>query len=394
MKFLMINTVCGITSTGRICTDIATYLEAEGHIVRIAYGRGEVPEQYKKWAVRIENNLDICMHGLKARLLDDDGFGSKRATKKFVEWIKRYDPDIIHLHNLHGYYINIEILFNYLKKSRAKVIWTLHDCWAFTGHCSYFDYAGCQKWKTECHHCVLKTSYPASYLLDQSKKHYKMKKNLFSSIGNLEIVTPSYWLADLVKKSFLQYNNISVIHNGVNTDIFKPTNNTFRQMLGLKNKIIILGVANIWDHRKGLDCFLDLSKELDETYQIILIGLSKSQIKKIPENIIGISRTNDIHELANYYSIADIFINPTLEDNYPTTNLEAIACGTPVITYQTGGSPESAAYFGITVERNNLKDLINAIKNYKWINHTGELMYDYRDTIKEYLNIYECSYLK
>ena len=176
----MINSVCGIRSTGRICTDIASELEAQGHQVKIAYGRENVPEQFQRYAVRIGNDLDMRLHGVKARLLDASGFGSKSATKRFIKWVKDYDPDVIHLHNIHGYYINIEILFNYLKNSGKPVVWTLHDCWAFTGHCAYFDFAGCEKWKTGCYGCPLKKSYPSSILIDRSKKNYIQKKRLFT----------------------------------------------------------------------------------------------------------------------------------------------------------------------------------------------------------------------
>ena len=150
MKVLMINSVCGIRSTGRICTDIAEELEKQGHDVKIAYGRETVPEKYQKYAVRIGTDLDVKLHGIKTRLFDRHGFGSKRATKKFIKWVEEYDPDVIHLHNLHGYYINIKILFDYLKKANKKVVWTLHDCWAFTGHCTHFDFVGCNKWKCKC----------------------------------------------------------------------------------------------------------------------------------------------------------------------------------------------------------------------------------------------------
>mgnify|MGYP000231854880 FL=1 len=156
MKVLMINVVCGIRSTGRICTDLAIALEKQGHEVRIAYGRETVPEQFQKYAVRIGTDLDVKLHGIKARLFDRAGFGSRKATEKFIEWVKKYDPDIIHLHNIHGYYIDVERLFKYLRTCGKKIIWTLHDCWSFTGHCVYFDYIVCDKWKNGCFYCPQK----------------------------------------------------------------------------------------------------------------------------------------------------------------------------------------------------------------------------------------------
>lgn len=341
MKILIINVVCGIRSTGRICTDLAEALTAQGHTVKIAYGREEVPEKYQKYAVRIGFDFDVKLHGLRSRLFDDTGFGSGKATEKFIEWVKKYDPDVIHLHNIHGYYINIGILFRYLAEAKKRVIWTLHDCWAFTGHCSYFTFVDCNKWKTGCSNCQQKTSYPASFFADRSEENWKQKKQLFTSIEDMTLVTPSHWLAELVKQSFLSEYPIKVIRNGIDTSVFKPTPSSFREKHDLQDKKIILGVASIWDKRKGLDDFIRLSDMLDNTYKIVLVGLSQKQMKIIPDKILGITRTNSTKELAEIYTAADVFINPTYEDNYPTVNLEAQACGTPVITYDTGGSPES-----------------------------------------------------
>ena len=223
MKVLMINVVCGIRSTGRICTDLATALETQGHEVKIAYGRENVPEQFRKYAVRIGSDLDVKLHGVKARLLDGAGFGSKKVTKQFIEWIKEYDPDVIHLHNIHGYYINVEVLFKYLKTCGKKIIWTLHDCWSFTGHCVYFDYVGCDKWKTGCSDCPQKKEYPARVGPDMSKSNYSVKKNLFTGILNMTLVTPSQWLANLIHDSYMKEYPVKVIYNGVDTEIFKPS---------------------------------------------------------------------------------------------------------------------------------------------------------------------------
>lgn len=362
MKILMINSVCGVKSTGRICTDLAKELEKNGHEVKIAYGREKVPLEYQKYAIRIGNNLDVKIHGLQSRLFDMAGFGSKKVTQKFIEWIKKYNPDVIHLHNLHGYYINIEILFQYLKKEfRGKIIWTLHDCWAFTGHCAYFDYVRCEEWKKECKRCVQKKEYPKCVGVSNSNNNFFKKKQLFTGIDNLIIVTPSQWLADLVKNSFLKEYKVKVIHNGIDTRIFKKIETNIKSRYNLKDKKIILGVAAIWDRRKGLDYFIELSNKLDNSYQIVVIGINKEQKQQLPQNIIGILKTSSVKELIEWYSVADIFVNPTLEDNYPTTNLEAIACGTPVITFNTGGSLESAIFYGKVVNK-NIDELIRAIK--------------------------------
>lgn len=388
MKVLMINVVCGIRSTGRICTDLATALEAQGHEVKIAYGRENVPEQFQKYAVRIGTDLDIKLHGLRARLLDGAGFGSKRATKKFIEWVKEYDPDVIHLHNIHGYYINVEVLFKYLKESGKKIIWTLHDCWAFTGHCVYFDYVGCDKWKTGCEHCPQKSEYPTRVGHDMSRQHYAMKRKLFTGIETMTLVTPSRWLADLISESYMREYTTKVIHNGVNTDVFKPTQNKIKEQYNCQGKKIVLGVAAVWDKRKGLSSFIELAKRLDSSYQIILVGLSKEQIAKLPANIIGIERTNSVKELATLYTAAEVFFNPTFEDNYPSTNIESIACGTPVITYDTGGSPESACMYGLSVAKNDIKKVVEAITSKEKIT-AEEIEVGENKTVEEYLKLYE-----
>ena len=341
MKVLQINSVCGIRSTGRICTDIADVLTANGHECKIVYGRETVPEKYKKYAVRIGSNTDVKLHALESRLFDNSGFGSKKATNDFIKWVKEYDPDVIHLHNIHGYYINIEILFNYLKSCNKRIIWTLHDCWPFTGHCSYFTMVKCEQWKAHCSYCVQKHCYPSSILADHCKSNFERKRALFSGIKDMTLITPSKWLADLVSESFLKKYPVKVIDNGIDLSVFKPTESDLRKKYGLTDKKVILGVASVWDERKGLDDFIKLSDLLDRQYQIVLIGLSDRQLKKMPDNVIGIKRTDSVTELAQWYTTADVFINLTYEDNYPTVNLEAQACGTPCITYRTGGSVES-----------------------------------------------------
>ena len=345
MRILMTNVVCGIRSTGRICTDIATALEAQGHDVKIAYGRENVPKQFQKYAVKIGSDFDVYMHGTKARLLDGCGWGSRKATQKFIAWVKKYDPDVIHLHNIHGYYINIEILFQYLRTCGKKIIWTLHDCWGFTGHTAYCDVANCERWITGCHDCPLLKEYPSSFM-DRSKENWRKKKELMNSIPNLTIVTPSEWLAGLVKKSFLKQYPVKVIHNGIDTSQFYPMGNDIRDYYGIGNKFMLLGVATSWDEMKGISDYFKLADMLGERYQIMMVGLTNAQKAKLPDNIIGIERTNSVKELAKLYSAADLFLNLSYCENYPTVNLEAISCGTPVLTYKVGGSPESALCYG------------------------------------------------
>lgn len=343
MKVLFINSVCGIRSTGRICAELAQKLESQGHECKIAYGRiEEVPEKYQKYAVRIGTDVDMKLHGLRTRLLDEHGFGSKKATKKFLKWADEYDPEILWLHNIHGYFINIELLFDWIKsRPNMKVKWTLHDCWAFTGHCTHFTFAKCEQWKTKCLDCAQKKEYPSSFLKSNCKNNFERKRDAFCGVQDMTLITPSKWLADLVKLSFLKEYPIEVNYNSIDTTVFKPTPSDFRKRNGLENKKIILGVASTWSERKGLSDFFKLADMIDERYHIVLLGLDEKQMKSLKPNMFGLRRTNSTKELAEIYTAADVFFNPTYEDNYPTVNLEAEACGTPVITYATGGSPET-----------------------------------------------------
>lgn len=393
MKVLMINSVCGIRSTGRICTDLAGALEAQGHEVKIAYGREEVPEKFQKYAVRIGTDLDVKIHGVLARTLDGAGFGSKAVTRKFIQWVKEYNPDVIHLHNLHGYYINLEVLFDYLRTCGKKIIWTLHDCWAFTGHSAYCDAVGCEKWKTGCNHCPNMKAYPISYT-DRSKSNWNKKRIMMTGIPDLTLVTPSRWLAGLVRESFLSEYPVEVIHNGIDTSQFHPLENDFRETYGIGNKFILLGVTISWDDMKGLSDFINLAEKLDDSYQVVLVGVTAEQKSALPQNIIGIERTNSVRELAYIYSAADLFLNLSYCENYPTVNLEAMACNTPVLTYKTGGSPESAeAYGGIVIERGDISAVINEIERYRKENrHKPKLnvdveAFDKQTTVKDYQKI-------
>lgn len=363
MRILMINSVCGIKSTGRICTDLATELEKQGHTVKIAYGRDNVPDTFIDSAVKIGDKKDTVLHAVEARLFDGDGKGSRSATKEFIEWVEKFDPDIIHLHNIHGYYINTELLFSYINRKKKKVIWTLHDMWAFTGHSCTCDLYKCEKWKSQCQKCPAIHDYPKSYI-DRSRTNFKKKKQMFSQVSDLTIVTPSHWLAGLVKESFLGDASIKVIPNGVDTSQFKPLKNDFRELYKLENKIVLLGCSSVWEESKGLFDFYKLTDLLDDRFRIVLVGLSEEQMNDLPDKIVGIRRTNSVKELVYIYNAADVFMNLTYRDNYPTTNIEALACGTPVITYDTGGSKECLdADTGKIFPQGDLSSIADFLKN-------------------------------
>jgi glycosyltransferase involved in cell wall biosynthesis len=339
-KLLQINTVLNSDSPGRIAEEIGRLAISDGWKSYIAYGRN--PRESQSEPIRIGRNIDIYYHVLKTRITDRHGFASQSATRKLIDRIKHIQPDVIHLHNLHGYYLNIQILFEYLSQLSIPIVWTLHDCWPFTGHCSYFDYIDCRNWKTQCHDCPQKNKYPVSWVFDSSEKNFIQKKYYFNAVPNLVLVPVSNWLNTLLKDSFLQNQKSYVIHNGIDTEVFLPKNDAIAgHKYNLGSKPIILGVANAWIQRKGFQDFLDLSKLLDEEHQIVLVGLSKKQINGLPPNITGIEKTDNVNELADLYAAADIYFNPTWEDNFPTTNLEALSCGTPVLTYKTGGSIEA-----------------------------------------------------
>lgn len=366
MRVLLINGVCGIGSTGCICIDLAKKFESNGDVVKIAYGRdGYVPSEYKKYAVRIGNSLGVKLHAIKSRIFDRQGLGSKYATKRFLKWAEKFNPDILWLHNIHGYYINYEFLFDWIKsRPNMQVKWTLHDCWAFTGHCTHFIVADCQKWKIGCDNCPQKNEYPKSLLIDNSKGTYNRKCKAFTGVKNLKLITPSNWLANLVKQSFLKEYPVEVCYNKINTEVFKPTPSNFREKNNLQNKKIVLGVAYEWGERKGFDDFIKLSYILDDKYVIVLVGVSDKQIKKLPNNILGIKKTVNPNELAEIYTAADVFLNMTYEDNYPTVNLEAQACGTKVITYDTGGCRETIISGNSKiVKTGDMSAVYNLVKN-------------------------------
>ena len=381
-------------------------LVSQGHQSTVAFGRGMAKDCNQ--TIRIGGSLDNYLHGARTRLFDTHGFGSASATKTFIAKIKELNPDVIHLHNLHGYYLHIGLLFEYLKKAGKPVVWTLHDCWAFTGHCIYFDFIGCNRWQSECHDCPLKSEYPKSLFLDRSQWNFQHKKEIFTGVRDLTIVTPSRWLAKLVKESFLQKYPVVPIGCGLDLTVFKPTPSNFRSRYKLEDQFILLGVAAAWDERKGYQYFIELAKHLRPDEKIVLVGVSEQQKKQLPAGIIGLAKTDStkklaesytIAELVEIYSAADLFVNPTLQEVFGIVNLEALACGTPVVTFNTGGSPESLDdRCGLVVKRGDLPGLVAAIatvrKNGKesYAAHCQKRVKDHFDKdarFADYFNLYD-----
>lgn len=387
-------------SVGKIAEQIGETVLENGWSSFITYARNNNPS--KSEVIKIGDKFDLYRHGLETRIFDNHCFSSKSATKELIRTIQEIKPDIIHLHHLHGYFINIEILFKHLKECNIPVVWTFHDCWSFTGHCAYFDYVGCDKWKTECHHCEQKKEYPASFVFDRSQRNFIDKKRIFNSVDDITIVPVSHWLSGKVKESFLKKFPSKVIQNGIDLTTFYPkgSRDTIERLYNVTGKFIILGVASTWEKRKGLEEFVKLNELLDkEVYAIILVGLSESQIQKLPKSIIGIQRTESVSQLADLYSGADVFMNPTLEDTFPTTNLESLACGTPVITYATGGSVESVhKNTGVIIDKGDIQGLITAIEIIKskgksfYENSCREsaiINFDRKIKFNEYLELYK-----
>lgn len=378
-------------STGNISQSIGNAAISIGWDSWIAYSSREPAVPSFSHIIKVGGFLNPYIHYAENRLFDREGLSSRRATRELVKQIQEIKPDIVQLHNIHDHWLNYRILFEYLNSTDIKVVWTFHDCWAITGHCFHFVTKGCDRWKTECHDCPLQREYPKT-LLDRSRKNFELKKRLFTSNPNLAIVGCSNWMADLVHMSFLKDKRIEVIHNGIDLNVFKPSGSkpndgTFK----------VLAVSNVWNKEKGYYDILKLREHLPTDYEIIIVGLTADQFKELPKGIKGIQRTQNVREIVELYSSSNVLINPTYADTFPTINIEALACGTPVITYKTGGSPEIIdEKTGIVVEQGNLEALTNAITSLrekpldsKECRKRAETLFNKEERFKDYINLYE-----
>ena len=402
MRIVQINMVSS-GSTGKIMLNIAKLVRAKGDNAQTFSARqftwprkNDYPEidGHKYFGTYYEN----AIHNVLGQLTGLNGSYSVIGTAQLIREIKKFKPDIIHLHNLHSFCINFPMLFRYIKKHRISVVWTLHDCWTFTGHCPHFMLANCDKWKTKCQKCPQLLIYPKSRI-DNTGLAYKLKKKWFTGIENMTLVTPSVWLGDLVKQSFLKEYPLRVINNGIDLSVFKPTESDSRKKYNIpEEKKILLGVSFGWGYRKGLDVFKELSARIDkDKYQIVLVGTNDYVDKELPDNIISIHRTNNQKELSEIYTTSDLFINPTREDTYPTVNMEALSCGTPVLTFKTGGSPEIIdATCGSIVEKDDINAMVNEI--IRICNNTPyskeaclkrATEFDMNDRFEEYIELYK-----
>lgn len=336
MRIVQINLSCTWGSTGKICDSLSKAMSEQGIENYTFYTYGDNPEGKNNY-IKYGNLFYEKFQALKSRIIGNYGFNSELASLWIINRLKKINPDIVHIHNIHSHDCHFAMLFDYLKKNHIKVIYTFHDCWAFTGYCPHFIMAKCNNWLNGCGNCKQRRHY--SWFFDNSAKNFNRKRNALAGL-DLTVVTPSEWLAGLVKQSFLQNHPVTVINNGIDLSVFKPVQSDFRKKYGLKDKKVILGVSFGWSRNKGIDVFIELAKRLKDDYSIVLVGTNTNTDKQLPSNIISIHRTHNQEELAEIYTAADIFVNPTREENYPTVNMESLACGTPVLTFRTGGSPE------------------------------------------------------
>lgn len=392
MRILQINSVYGIKSTGRIAYDLVQ-IQKENGIEGYA-ACSSASKKYDNVLSMSHGRLSDKLNILKTRLFGRHGFYNKRDTKRLIEYMDKVSPDIVHLHNIHGHYVNIKMLFEYIAEHKIPVVWTLHDCWAFTGHCPHFDYVGCDKWKTGCHNCSQQKGYPVSWFFDRSKRNYEEKKRLFTSVPKMHLVSPSNWLADLARESFLGKYPVSVVHNGIDTDAFKHTPSDLRKKLGLEDKFVILGIVSNLNSTKGGQYFLELAKMLKDDEHILLVSLEEGY-ELLPENITAVGRTENARELAKYYSMADVFVNPTLQDTFSMINIESLACTTPVVTFRTGGCMESLTEeCGVVVEKGSTEALYKGIEEIRRMNISADLCrargveFSRENRFSEYIDIY------
>lgn len=400
-RLFQVNVSVNWGSHGRIAEEIGMFAMSKGWESFIAYGRYANPSS--SHLIKIGNEWDVRMHGLATRLFDSHGLGSAKATRLLVKAIESLKPDIIHLHNIHGYYLNYTILFDFLCHYGRPVVWTLHDCWPVTGHCAYPELAKCEKWQICCNNCPLIKEYPSSFI-DRSERNFNLKKNSFTSLPQLHIVTVSKWLEILVCNSFLKNCDIKNIYNGLDLNVFYPIKtkwNDVRNSLGLTDsQKIVLGVASVWEERKGLEDFYKLRKILNNDYLILLVGLDEKQRKTLPSGIIGIGRTNNIQQLVEIYSIADVFVNPSIAETFGMTTAEALACGTPAIVYNATASPELVdSNTGAVVPVGDIKqlgenvirfcELENKLTISKACRKRAECMFNKQERYQEYIDLYQ-----
>jgi putative colanic acid biosynthesis glycosyltransferase len=398
MKVLQVNSFVNMGSTGRISEQIGLKVIQEGWESYIAFGRKANSSKSKLY--KIGKDFDFYRHALESRILDKHGLSSINSTNNFIDYIYQIKPDIIHFHNLHGYYVNYEILFESISKlNNCKIVWTLHDCWSFTGHCTYFSDINCDKWKETCFSCPKKNNYPSSLFFDKSRESYNLKKALFTKFP-ITFVPVSNWLGSLVSESFLKDQNIEVISNGVDSDIFysKNPNVNLLNKYKLNGKTVLLAASTSWAGQKGFSDYIKLSNILSKDQVIVLVGLPKSLSKKLPSNVIGVPRTEIISELVDWYNVSSIVLNLSKLETFGLTTVEGFMCGKPSVVYNSTASPEliKSSVLGRIVEVGDIFEVKSAIdellisqsNSYK-IRELALLDYSANNQFFKYIDLYK-----
>lgn len=395
-KLLQINVAANWGSHGRIAEEIGLEAMAQGWESYIAYGRYANPS--KSHIVKIGDLFDQCLHGAQSLLLDRHGLASCGPTKKLIKEIELIKPDLIHLHNIHGFYLNYPILFRYLSTIDIPVVWTLHDCWAFTGHCAWPIHGHCDRFQKQCYHCPLQSKgYPKSFLLDRSRSNFKLKKRYFRSLKDLHLVTVSRWLEQQVRLSFMQDMDIRTIYNGLDTEVFRPSGTPPTSVTD--GHPLVLGVCNAWYDWKGLHDMAALRELLPDEYEIMVVGVNEDQMHRLPEGITCIRRTDSVSQLAEIYSQADVFVNPSKVESFGMTTAEALSCGTPAIVYDTSACPEVVDNLTGRVvplgDVNALSEAIIDLCNQSGCEQTRQAcrerairLFNRQDRYKEYMQLY------
>jgi glycosyltransferase involved in cell wall biosynthesis len=395
MKILQINLVNGSKSTGRTTIELTDYLNSNGHQAYVAcsFGLG------KDYEYQIGTSIGKRLHSLFSRIFGNQGYYSKFSTSKLIKYIDELKPDVVHLRNLHGNYINLNILFDYISRKNLPTVITLHDTWFYTGKCCFYTEANCFKWQKECGNCPQLRRDNPSWFVDKTKSNLLDKKNWLKNIPRLAVIGVSDWITDESRKSILKSANIIYrIYNWIDLDEFQPVESFgLRSSLGLEEQFIIIGVASKWGERKGLSSFIELSQMISDKMKIILIGKIEDKFT-LPSNIISIPETHSKKELAQYYSLADVFITFSKEESFGKVTAEALACGTPAIVYDSTANSEIVSEeCGYVVDSGNIKKVVEKIKE---IELRGKKVYsdncrkfvtknfNKEDRIKDYLEIY------
>lgn len=361
-RLLQIDSCLGVLSTGRISEGIAKIALEQGWECFIAHGARYVGNTIQT-AYQIETRLGEYFHFAKSFLFDAHGLGSVKATKALIQYVKTIKPDVIQLHCIHGYYLNYKLLFEYLSYAKIPVVWTQHDSWAFSGHCSYSGFANCEKWKSECFNCPLRNRYPRS-LIDMSRRNYRLKRQLFTSVGNLTIVSVSRWLDSVVGESFLKRYPRSVIYNGIDTTVFRRYTESVKKKHNIEKSHFLLAVSSAWSEEKGLNDYINLSALLPDDYCIVLVGVNDSLRHRLPKQIVSIPRTDSKQELAALYSNADFVTSLSYCETMGLTVAEGMACGTPAIVYDNTAQPELITpEVGYVVKTGDYVRIIDIVKN-------------------------------